>query len=213
MAKEEIIEDGIVFHSWEEAHFYWWCKVLIKAGYIKDVQFQPKAFELSESLFIDYLKPMKRVDPKLVPESVMEGKIYTCDARIIWEDKAEGVLFVDLHSTVRKKKNRSFQYLIGQRDKINNYSYSYIEVKPVFDQNNMTKLAIVNIKWVYKEYKEFVNIVIPEKLFNKTFTPKRYFYCNKDTNRKRALVSKKGVAKIKNILSLREFLDNSSSES
>jgi hypothetical protein len=34
MAKEKIIHDELGFDSWEEIHFYWWCKALIDAGYI-----------------------------------------------------------------------------------------------------------------------------------------------------------------------------------
>lgn len=75
---------------------------------------------------------------------------------------------------------------------------SFIEVKPSFDQNNMTRLAVLNQKWVFEKFGLFINIVIPEKLFAKTFTPKRYLTCDKS--------SVKRKIKYKNIISLDEFL-------
>lgn len=202
---DEITEDGYEFHSWEEAYFYWWVKVLIKAGYIDEVIFQPKSFQLSDPIVVNYLKPMKRVEDKYVPETIMSGKLYTCDACIKWNIKAKDIFFTDINSTIRKKKKHVHQYLIAQYAKEKDYYYSFIEVKPFYDQNNMTVLAIVNIKWVYEKYKQYVNIVIPEKLFEKTFTPKRFLFCDKNINQKRKV-------KIKKISSLRDFLDNSSLE-
>jgi hypothetical protein len=77
-------------------------------------------------------------------------------------------------------------------------AYSYIEVKPLFDQNNMTRLAVLNQKWVMDKFGAFINIVIPEKLFDKTFTPKRYFTCDKSSTKRKI--------KYSNIITLEDFL-------
>lgn len=208
--REKIKEDGHEFDSNEEQYFWWWVRSLKEAGYIKDVVFQPESFKLADSLWGSYYKEMKRVPDKLVQEEIMPGKLYTCDAMIMWEEKAKDIFFTDIKSTLRKKERNSMKYLLAHKidsDSFNgNDWYSYIEVKPVFDQNNMTMLAKVNIKWVYEKYQQYINMVIPEKLFNKTFTPKRFLYCNKDTNRKRKL-------KHKNVISLKSFIDNSSLDS
>lgn len=205
MSKEKIREDGKHFDSWEEVHFYWWCETLMDAGYIDHVEFHPPSFKLADPLWVDYHKPMKRVEDKMVSEEIMEGKVYTCDAMIIWNDKAFNVFFTPIDSTKRKKERNSLKYLLAHHSDIEGW-YSYVEVKPIFDQNNMTRLAKVNIKWVYEKYKKYVNIIIPEKLFNKTFTPKRFLYCNKSSTKLRKL-------KVKNVRSLKDFIDNSSSES
>lgn len=209
--KEKIKEGGIEFDSWGEVHFWWWCKTLIKAGYIKDVQFQPKSFELTKPLVIEYYKPMKRIEGKYVPEEVMKGNVYTCDAKIIWEEKANNIFFTDINSDLRKKKDNALQYFLAKEikdhnDEVPHSYYSYIEIKPLFDQNNMTRLAKTNIKWVFDKYGEFVNLVIPEKLFNKTFTPMRFLYCNINSHKKRTL-------KIKEVRSLKHFLDKFSLDS
>lgn len=205
MAKEKITENGKQFDSWEEVHFHWWCEALIKAGYIKHVEYHPKPFKLSDPLWVDYFKPMKRVEGKMVAEEIMEGKIYTCDALIFWEDKAFDKFFTPLDSKTRKKERNSLKYLLAHHSDAGGW-YSYVEVKPSFDQNNMTRLAKINIKWVFEKYKKYVNIVIPEKHFNKTFTPVRFLFCNKNVNKKRKV-------KIKNIRSLKDFIDNFSLDS
>jgi hypothetical protein len=74
-----------------------------------------------------------------------------------------------------------------------------IEIKPIFDQNNMTRLAIINQKWVMEKHGLFVNIVIPDKLFENTFTPKRYLRCDAS--------SKERKLKFSNVKSLDEFLN------
>jgi hypothetical protein len=204
MAKEKIIHDELGFDSWEEIHFYWWCKALIDSGYIESVKIEPPSFLLTEPLVVEYFKPMKKVSDKMIPEELMKGNIYTCDALITWTDKAFDVFFMPIASKKRKKKGAVLQFMLANHsDKLG--WYSYVEVKPTFDQNNMTRLAKNNIKHVYSKYGMFINLVVPEKLFNKTFTPKRFLSHNKKAGKRKI--------KHKNIISLKTFIDNSSLDS
>jgi hypothetical protein len=54
---------------------------------------------------------------------------------------------------------------------------SYLEIKSNFDFKNMTRLAIINIKWMYQEHHLYVQKVIPignkNCLFAKTFVPEK----------------------------------------
>ena len=36
----------------------------------------------------------------------------------------------------------------------------------------MTRLATLNIKWLYQKYGIYTQVIIPERIFKKTFTPK-----------------------------------------
>jgi len=63
----------------------------------------------------------------------------------------------------------------------------------------MTRLAKINIKWVWDKYGVFVNIIIPEKHFDKTFTPKRFLTTDKS--------GKPRKIKYKNIKSLKQFIE------
>lgn len=168
-----------LIQSDEELYFSWWAEQLKAAGYIREIIYQPKSVELSTQVTSTYHEPfVKKAGYKEVIEEMLSAHVYTPDVKIIWEEKALGVFTMTLECTTRKKQNRSFQTIISHRDKENNL-YSIVEVKPAFDQNNMTREAKINIKWVWSKYEIFVNLIIPEKHFEKTFTPTRFFYTNK----------------------------------
>lgn len=165
------------FHSNEEMYFYWWAKELQEAGYIKSIEAQPEPFDLSDSLSINYRQHLKTKE-KLVPEEILKGHIYTTDFKIVWYETAINIFTTPLHGDTRKKKGSSLQFIISHIDEQGEY-YSNIEIKPIFDRNNMTRLVKINQKWVWDKYKEYVNIIIPIKHFNKTFTPNRFLLTDK----------------------------------
>ena len=167
------------FDSKGELYFSWWINQLIEARYIESVEYQPEPFSLSGQVNVDRFEPYKKKEGgKYVPEEILAGHIYTADVLIYWTQKAINLFAFPLEGDLRKKKNRSFLQLLCQQDSVGKW-FSFIEVKPSFDQNNMTRLAKINQKWVFEKYGIFVNIVIPEKHFEKTFTPTRYFYTDK----------------------------------
>lgn len=180
MTKELIQEDGITFDSWEEVYFYWWAKELKEAGYVQEIFFHPKSFELSDTLSVPYVKPMKKVKDKVLQHKLLNDHIYTTDCMIIWNTKALGLLTFSLAQVNQMPHLKNEVELIpANEDGGTGTIYSFIEVKPIFDQNNMTRLAKINQKWVWEKYNRYVEIVIPEKLFKKTFTPERYLVTNK----------------------------------
>jgi hypothetical protein len=198
--KDKPTYNGLTFDSSGEMHFYWWCEELINAGYIESVLTQPLEFQLSGAIGERYIKPMKKVEDKVMEKIVMNPHIYTPDVQVKWTEKAENIFFI-----------RFPQFRIGNNKELLNLikadcdMISLIELKPIFDQNNMTRLAVINQKWVMDKFKVFVNIEIPEKLFDKTFTPQRYLMCDVSTAKKRKI-------NYKNIISLNEFLTNNESK-
>ena len=170
--------ENLKLDSDEEKYFYWWAKELQDLGFIKSITLQPEPFNLLEPLKVEYFEQMK-TKSKYVNEEIMKGHIYTPDVLIEWSDETEkmNIVETDLYSDLRKKKRSSLQFLMSQTLK-GGKRVSYVEVKPSFDQNNMTRLAKINQKWVYDKYGIYVNIVIPEKHFDKTFTPERFLKTN-----------------------------------
>lgn len=74
---------------------------------------------------------------------------------------------------------------------------SEVEIKPSFDAHNMTRLFKLNQKWVYQKYGIYIELVIPEKLFEKTFCPDRFKYTD----------SGKGLRKLKqSYLNIDEYI-------
>jgi len=187
------------FDSNEEMYMDWWLQELKELGFIKEITHQPKAYQLSDQLNSEYFEPYKKkAGGKVASEEMLPGHIYTPDVKVIWHPRAIGLFTLGLKSDVRKKKSRSFQTIISQLDETTGEFYSIIEVKPSFDQNNMTRLAKINIKWVWDKHGDFVNIIIPEKHFDKSFTPKKYLFTNK-SNKPRKI-------KYKNVITINEFL-------
>ena len=102
----------------------------------------------------------------------MQGHVYSPDFSIAWAEKARKIFFNVCGSKVDLYKSPFITDIF--------YSHiSIIEVKPVFDQNNMTRLFTINQKWMYQLHGVYVQKVVPVKLFEKTFTPKKYLLTDK----------------------------------
>jgi len=173
----KMTEQNLKLDSDEEMYFYWWLKELKERGFIKHIELQPSPFSLSESLKSSYIEQLKTKE-KTSSEELMPKHIYTADVFIIWTEYALNKFTTLIDSKIKKTSSRSMQFIISQKNDKGDI-YSFVEVKPSFDQNNMTRLAKLNQKWVYEKHGIYVNIVIPEKHFNKSFTPARYFFTNK----------------------------------
>lgn len=188
----------MTFDSNEELYMDWWLQELKVLGYISEIIHQPESFKLSDGISVDYFVPYKKKEGgTYVSESIMREHVYTPDVLVTWTQKAVNVFTTMINSDLRKKKGHSFMYILCDEN-----LRSYIEVKPSFDQNNMTRLAKINLQWVWEKYGQYVNIVVPEKHFNKTFTPKKYFFTTK--------TKKPRTIKYKNVQTIEEFIKKDS---
>lgn len=165
------------FDSEEERHLFNYFMELKAAGYVKSVTFEPHSFQLSDKLDVNWIKQMKTKN-KPVVSSLMQEHIYTADFLVEWEDCARGIFFNDMNFA---SNNKAFFYAnSGGHEE--DY-YSFIECKPKFDMHNMTRVATINVKWVWDKYGEYVQIVKPlggpKALFQATFTPSRYRFTDK----------------------------------
>jgi hypothetical protein len=163
-----------IFDSNGELHFSWWTDELIKAGYIAKVILQPESYLLSDKVYRKYEKAMvkKTVEKE---EKVFREHVYTPDLLIVWTGKAFGIFIPNISE---KRQPHQLNYNIKEIDGAT-FITSTIELKPEFDQNNMTRLAKVNIKWVYAKYGDIIDVVKLPYYFNKTFTPDRYLLTDK----------------------------------
>jgi hypothetical protein len=179
------------YDSQDEMYFHWYLMTLKEHNFIYEYELQPKPFMLSEKFLLQYEKQMNRVENKLLHYSIINEHIYTPDAKIIWNPRvAKGILYNDI-SEISYKRIDNVPFLAID-------SVSYVEIKPAHDFQNMTRLVKLNQKWVWDKHKEFVNIITPQKLFNETFTPSRYFFTDKSTQHRKI--------NYKNILTIDEFI-------
>lgn len=163
-----------IFASDEEWYISWWVEDLIKDGYIKSVEYQPKSFELHDGLYNSHIIPMKRVEDKVEVQAILQPHIYTCDVRVVWTDKAEELFY--WHVGLYGVKKTKFQFHAGLE---HDGMVTYFEVKAEFDKMNMNRLAGINIKWVQQKYNVVVEMIKPNTLFKNTFTPDRFLLTNK----------------------------------
>lgn len=193
--KEKPSYNGLEFDSVGEMHFYWWLEELKDNGYVSNIELQPTPFPLSEKVSMSFTKHLK-TKSQVKQFTVMREHIYTADVLFWFTGKADGIFHVGFNTESPDHTKQELSSLKTYKD----LGYCYVELKPSFDQNNMTRLAVLNQKWVMEKYGKFINIVIPEKLFEKTFTPIRYLSCDKS----------KKARKIKydNVITLNEYLKN-----
>lgn len=158
---------GLLNESNEELAFLWWAFDLLDTGIIISID-RAQPFLLSESLINEYtevreLKKSTKEEKKI--QRLLRPHEYTPEYRIHWSREGSDKFISKVYN-----KNKI-------KDKIiitDNYS-SYIECKPIFDQNNMTREFVINQKWMWNKYGIFVNLIIPQILFEATFSPKQYF--------------------------------------
>ena len=164
-----------VVDSYEESMFSYWCYKLFQEGYIRNYE-KGETYNLSTVLKYPFYKKLK-TKHKLTEGHLMNAHEYTPDFKILWSDKAKYVFF-----DPRNSPNNSYDFSACMMAEYDNGDFiSIVEVKPVFDQNNMTRLATINIKWVRMIYGIYINLCIPmpkmksglpaSTLFKQTFFP------------------------------------------
>jgi len=160
------------FDSKEELYFYWWLEELKKNGYVNQIKHEPLAF-LFPGLTTEYTD--RSTKKGTVKETVLiSDSKYTCDFYIEWNQKARG-LFYDLMIDNSKDKpvyNKSIRKILAHD--FTGKHISYIEIKPSFDKNNMTRLVKTKIAWTMDIHNVFVNLIKIPDWFKYSFTPKRY---------------------------------------
>lgn len=158
--------DNIDFDSEEERIFYCYLKELKDAGFVDDFICQPDPFVLSDKVEYQWVEKNKTKDITKT-STILQPHSYTPDFQIEWNEKAHGIFYYELFDG-------------NKLDKIpfvaNDPKTSIVEIKPSFDYQNMTRLAMINMKMVYEIYGIYVQKITPIGknccLFAKTFLPK-----------------------------------------
>lgn len=157
-----LVEYGL--DSFIEIHYYWYLLELEKMGYISKIIKHPK----QEEILPKVMKGVKGV--------LLNSFNYTPDFLVYWNDKA-----YNEHIVVEEDKATTKAIYVSQNGK------TYIEIKPDFDMNNMTRDFRVKQKVIYHALGRYVQLVIVPKIFKSTFTPLRYLMQDKKSNRRRSI--------------------------
>jgi hypothetical protein len=168
------------FQSKEERYFYWFLVDLYNEGYISNVLYEPHTYELSEPITKTYVvkKQLKtKVKVTKGEETIQKGLVYTPDFAVHWTRKALGVFVETLNTNDKLIKGQSQTKFIGSFRGLE--IITLFEVKPDFDQNNMTRYTKVKMNWLYQRENVFINLVKLPSLFKKYFVPSRYLITDK----------------------------------
>ena len=155
--KHEPEVNGIPVDSIGEVYFAWYFEELKQAGYVQDYK-RGQSYLLSDSLINNYVVQLK-TKSKPCHDTILMGHSYNLDYEVTWTDL--GVKY--FCSKFGEKITKPFVCDVNNK--------SYFEAKPAYDFNNMTRLATLNIKWLYQKYGIYTQVIVPERIFKKTFTP------------------------------------------
>lgn len=147
--KKTFTKDNIQFDSREELLFYRWCKEAKEAGYLRNFNYHPEPFKLSERVALHYCKQLK-TKIKEVEKFLLHPHEYTADFTI-----EPHPVFDDFSHGLEMRGDELY----------------FIDVKGGFNLYNNHREFSINQKWVYEKYGIFINKVEPEKFFAKTWRP------------------------------------------
>ena len=190
MINEEKLESD------EEKYFVWWLIDLKIAGFVNNALHEPTTFELSDPLVKEW-KTEVQMKTKLKvlkgTEEVLPGLVYTPDFAVEWTEKAIGIFCTEVN--VEDKITYKSIPIMEIVRKVGNYYWSYVEVKPIFDKNNMTRAAKIKMNWTYQKHDTFINLHrVGDAFFKKTFTPERYNWTNKNGTRRKINYKSRSLA-------------------
>lgn len=182
-----------MYKSEEERIFACFLDDLVASDYIISYEYEPSAIVLCDESVITITKNKKK-KTKIVVENkqvkLLDSLIYTPDFKVVWNCAKSNIIFTYDDNTIICDKLPPFYVQDG---------ISYIEVKPSYDRNNMTRYVKVKLAWIYDKYKTYTNLVIPQTLFKKTFYPDCFFYTKlgkeRQTKQGSSLVSLLNISK------------------
>lgn len=177
---------GKLFDSREEVWMAMWLEELKENGFVKFWEKITQPIQLFFPATFQYTKvtQLKKSQKKqLKPFTLLNGLSYTPDFEITWTEKG-WKLFVSLIGDEINPKSWFFSYTKHKMT-------TWVEVKPIFDQNGKTAKFSIIQKILWREQRLFVDLIIPENLFEATFIPKdampEFKYKKKPTGKNKGL--------------------------
>lgn len=166
------------FDSKEEAQMSLYISELLEKGFLVGATYHPESFELSPVASIE--ARTGTISSEVVETINLAKKhVYSCDWKLYWADKADGVFFWSRKGLYKKnffpyRKSHANNFVPFFAD--NNISYIDIKGGYVGKSNSSGVTFSINQKWTLQKYGIFVQKIVvsnDEKgLFARTFTPR-----------------------------------------
>lgn len=176
MISPEFKEEYPLYRSDEEVFFHWYLEDLIEAGFIDKWNYEEETYELFDQVKIPWMEQMKTMVKQREFEALKPSK-YTPDFNFYWNEKAKGV-FVGGMPTIVKPFFAGSEFL-----NFTDQPKSVIDVKGSSKSKGKKNSSAITFplkqKFMWMVHNIFVHKVVPQEIFEKTFTPHRYLYTNK----------------------------------
>jgi hypothetical protein len=178
LSQRELTKKTLGLLSDEELFFYYYLEELKEIGVVNNFNTKCKSFQLSprvEYPFYTIKKTKKGTTSKEEFKTVLNEHVYTPDFEVDWNFRSPYIHYF-VSGRLNQLRNPYTTYPINKEIPFYSLSpqpYMCIEVKPAFDHQGMQRLFSVNQKWIYHNHKIYVQKIIPQTLFEKTFTPKK----------------------------------------
>lgn len=164
------LEKGI-YRSNEEVYFSWYLDELIKYGYVSWYKYESRKFKLLDEVKGTWDRKLKNGKVVATELHLLQDVEYTPDFEICFTEKALGIFCTGIPS-------RNRPYFVGvEVDPILNEYIVLVDVKGKSFINATSSISFsFTQKLMWDKLKIYVQKVVPQSLFNKTFTPSRYLY-------------------------------------
>lgn len=180
---------GLLVESESEIMIIDWLFELKEKGLIHSIERSPELI-ISRGLDNRYVKhtQMKtKVKEESKNQVILPPHHYTPEFTVQWYNRTPKALAWPISDIgIRKLEGALFghSFPIVIDPSINNPLHqngliTYIEVKPSFDYQNMSRLFRVNQQWVWESRKMYINLLEPISLYKATFTPVNYLKTRK----------------------------------
>lgn len=176
--KEPIVYLSMNLDSLEELNFCYWVEELMDQGFIYKIE-RARSYKLTDGIYNQYIKQLKTKSNNC-QETILQPSSYMPDFEIYFTEKGYDKFVWEIGSHIKKTK-----LFISDLHHVLN-GFVTVEVKPNYDQNSMERLFRNNQKFLYEKYLIFANLIKPQDLFEKTFTPIKALLTHK-TKQKRKI--------------------------
>tara|TARA_R110000803_G_scaffold150334_1_gene215699 strand:- start:5 stop:640 length:636 start_codon:yes stop_codon:yes gene_type:complete len=166
--KEEFKEEYPHLRSDEEVYFTWYMDDLEEAGFIDHYNYEGEVYSMTEPLFLPWTKQLA-TKTKDMEFSALAKSTYNPDYNIYWDNSAKGIFIPGIPS-------KDKPYFAGSEFlDLTDQCKSTIDVKGSGSKTSSDNIFPFKQKLMWLTHNIYVHKVIPQQLFKKTFTPRRYF--------------------------------------
>lgn len=170
------------YRSDEEVYFQWYLDDLIEAGFIDKYNYESEEYQLFDQLKLPWMEQKKTMVKSREFEALKPSK-YTPDFNIYWTEKAKGI-FVNGPASIEKPFFAGSEFL-----NFTDQPKSVIDVKGSAKSRGKKNSSAITFplkqKLMWLVHSIYVHKAVPQELFEKTFTPMRYLYTDKNGSKRK----------------------------